>query len=278
MTVCLSGNINQDIIFSLKRFPDCHEKIVTNYYYIGQGGSAANVAWWLASLGSKARMIGCVGRDRIGDDAIEELGAVGVDTSSIVRSCRRTGLATIMSCGQDKRMIKVDGANVDIVFKEEDYFDARHIHISSLRKDLAESIIYFANRSGTTISWDPSGSIYGDLLEHVDHLFINEDDAKRNADIIAEHPPKNLVMTLNDGGCRINDSINVGSFGQETVDTTGAGDAFDAGFIHGLENGLSLKECGRWGVACASRNVMAVGSRDGFTSREDIIKKVKDGP
>ncbi|HPR41244.1 MAG TPA: PfkB family carbohydrate kinase [Candidatus Methanofastidiosa archaeon] len=275
MTVCLCGNINQDIIFSLDRFPGCHEKVTTRYYYIGQGGSAANTAWWLARMGADARMVGCVGRDRLGDDAIEDLKSAGVDTTTIGRSCRRTGLATIISCGQDKRMIKVAGANNDIPFDEDQYDNASHIHMSSVKKKMAESIVRFAERHGITVSWDPSDSLHEGILDKVDYLFMNEDEYGRHQEEVDGNPPGNIVVTMNGGGCVINGTLRVRGWEDEALDTTGAGDAFDAGFIYGLTEGFGLEECGRWGVACTALNVRNMGSRDGFSSKEELIEMVK---
>lgn len=276
MTVCLCGNMNQDILFFLERFPDFHEKVVTRYYFIGQGGSAANTAWWLSKMGVGTKMVGCVGRDSLGDDAIEGLKEAGIDTSGVSRSCKRTGLATIISCGQDKRMIKVSGANDDISFKAENFADAEHIHLSSLGEAVTGKIIRFAEENGIPVSWDPSGSIMGDVLDKVDYLFINEDDMERNSKLIENNPPKNTIITLNNGGCVINGSIKVDSFGIDALDTTGAGDSFDAGFIYGLINGMELGDCGKLGVACASENIRMVGSREGFRGLKEI-KKIMDG-
>ena len=273
MKVCSCGNINEDIIFTLKSFPEHHEKINTSYYYIGHGGSAANTAWWLASMGHRPRMVGCVGSDLMGDESIRGLEESGVETSGISRSCKRTGIATIFSSGQDKRMIKVRGANEDITFKESDYSGATHIHLSSVSENLAKGILEYAKDNGIRTSWDPSESLHAKLLDKVDYLFINEDDIGRNNAALEENRPRNIIITKNGGGCNINHEIDVPSLGWQSIDTTGAGDAFDAGFIHGLENGLGHYECAKWATACASMNVRAVGSRDGFTSL-DVLKKI----
>jgi ribokinase len=277
MSVCLCGNINQDIIFALDRFPDFHEKVVTRYYYIGQGGSAANTAWWLAKMGVGARMIGSVGRDSLGDEAIMSLKDAGVDITGISRSCKRTGLATIMSCGQDKRMIKVKGANEDIGFNEKHYENATHIHLSSVNGKLARKIVNFAHERNVTISWDPSNAIVRELLSKIDYLFMNEDEHNRYHKEIIGRPPRNLIVTKNNGGCVINDEMEIEANSESALDTTGAGDAFVAGFIYGLTKGFEPKECGRWAVACTSQNVRAFGSRDGFSSLEEIREMAIDG-
>lgn len=276
MAVCTCGNINSDMIFTLKSFPRFHEKVNTKYYYFGHGGSAANTAWWLAKMGHRPTMIGCVGRDLMGDESIRGLKEAGVETSSISRSCKRTGIATIVSSGQDKRMIKVRGANEDIAFNENDYCGATHIHLSSVAESLAKDILVYAKNNGIRTSWDPSEYLHATLMDMVDYLFINEDDLGRNREVLEENPPRNLVMTKNGGGCTMNDEIDVPTLGWQTIDTTGAGDAFNAGFIHGLENGLTPNECAKWAIACTSLNIRAVGARDGFTSLDGLKRIIKE--
>ena len=110
----------------------------------------------------------------------------------------------------------------------------------------------------------------------VDILFINEDDYKRTYDIVSKACVPITVVTKNGGGCSINSSIDIPTIQTPVVDTTGAGDAFDAGFLHAWLSGASLEHCGRYAVACSYFNIRAFGSREGFTSRTDIDKLVKE--
>ncbi|MHC1609701.1 MAG: PfkB family carbohydrate kinase [Candidatus Methanofastidiosia archaeon] len=269
MTVTCCGNINADIILDLKRFPDHHEKVVTDNYFMGQGGSAANTCWWLAKLGIKTCMVGSVGEDIYGRHAIDGLEDAGADTR-IYASKKSTGLAVVLSSKQDKRMVKIMGANEDLIFNRDDFSGSSQIHISSVGYDMAAAILAYASSKNIPVSWDPSESLYADLLPYVDLLFINEDDHRRNLSSIEKNPPKNIVVTKNGGGCTINEKHEVPSINDKVVDTTGAGDAFNAGFIYGLKNKYELIECGMWAVACSSLNIRKIGSRAGFTTIEEI--------
>jgi ribokinase len=268
MNVLFCGNMNHDIILSLPRFPKFHEKLSADTYYEGEGGSAANTCWWYAGLGGSARMCAAVGSDDRGDACVRSLRRHGVDTSHVVRVDDPTGLAVVISCGQDKRMVKVRGANDRVHCTQGTLTGIDHMHLSSVAHDVGTEAIRHARAVGATISWDPSEQLHEDLLSQVDILFINEDDYERMGQK-GTFPPT-VVVTKNKGGCTINGSIEVPTYGTTTIDTTGAGDAFDAGYLHALHMGADPWECGVWGVVCSSFNVARVGARDGFTSREDI--------
>jgi ribokinase len=268
MVICVCGNINEDIILGLDAFPSFHEKVRASALYRGQGGSAANTAWWLASLGDRARMLGCVGNDEAGHRAVEELHDAGVDTNHVARSPSTTGLAVVFSDGHDKRMVKYDGANRHISPSKEDFLGCMHLHLTSVEASVAERAISFARDVGATVSWDPSELVHPGLLTDVDILFLNEDDFRRSGGASAGVPI--TVVTKNGGGCSINGTISVGTINVPVVDTTGAGDAFSAGFVHAYLGGATLEACGRYAVACSYYAIRTFGAREGFSSREKI--------
>ncbi len=270
MTIYACGNINEDVILGVDKFPSFHEKVRASGLYRTSGGSAANTAWWLASLGGDVRMLGCVGDDAAGRTAVAELRAAGVDTSHVRCSGHTTGLAVVMSDGNDKRMVKYDGANRDLAVSRRDLAGCRHLHLSSVREDVAVAGIRAARSIGATISWDPSELVHQSLLSRVDILFLNEDDYGRSKGIIDRAGVPVTVVATNGGGCCINGSIRIGTIETAVVDTTGAGDAFGAGFLHAYLSGASLEQSGRYAVACSYFNIRKFGPREGFTSRKDI--------
>ncbi len=270
MAICVCGNINEDVILGVDRFPSFHEKIRASALIRAQGGSAANTAWWLASLGNAVRMVGCVGDDAAGQGAREELRAAGVDTAPVRSSGRATGLAVVMSDGRDKRMVKYDGANADLSVGAHDLAGCRHLHLTSVRERVAADGIRAAQSAGATISWDPSELVHPALLPLVDILFMNEDDYGRSQGDIDRAGVPVTVVALNGGGCCINGTVRIGTIETPVVDTTGAGDAFGAGFLHAYLSGASLEQSGRYAVACSSFNIRKFGAREGFTTREEI--------
>jgi len=283
MDVICIGNLNYDISFHLPGIPDVHEKVRCDNATFSCGGSAGNTACWLASLGVKTGVVGAVGNDAFGEAQIEDLKKYHVVTTHI-RRIGQSGVAVILVEGEAKRMIKYTGANA---YKEIDEYLllAEHVHISSNEKDTVKKVITICGQreiereKKITLSWDPQELLFEELLPFFNYVFINEDDLKRktginNIEMAARTlKPEVLIVTKNGGGCFIfgDTVIDVPSFNVEAVDSTGAGDAFDAGFIFGLQKKVSLEECGILGTACASLKVQHYGAR-GEIYNTDALK------
>lgn len=283
MDVICIGNLNYDISFHVSEIPDVHEKVRCDNATFSCGGSAGNTACWLASLGVHTGVVGAVGHDAFGEAQIEDLKKYNVDTTHI-NHVGHSGVAVILVEGEAKRMIKYTGANK---YKEiDDYLlQCGHVHLSSNEKETVEKVVEMCEqpqnqkqRQKITLSWDPQELLFEDLIPFFDYVFINEDDLKRKTGTTTMEEasetltPDVLIVTKNGGGCFIfgDAVIDVPSFNIEAVDSTGAGDAFDAGFIFGLQNKVSLKECGILGTACASVKVQHYGARGGICNRDTL--------
>lgn len=279
MDVICIGNLNFDISFILSQIPDLHQKIRCENATFSCGGSAGNTACWLASLGVRTSIGGAVGTDAFGQAQLDDLHKYKVDTR-LVKRTGQSGIAVILVEGEAKRMVKYTGANQ---YKEIDdtILSATHIHLSSNKKDTVEKVVETCRNSektDITLSWDPQELLFEDLLPFFNYVFMNEDDLKREtgAKTIQKAAQslksKVLVVTKNGGGCFIfGDSvIDVPSFHVTAKDSTGAGDAFDAGFIFGLKKQLTLEKCGILGTACASLSVQHFGARAGICNVHQI--------
>jgi ribokinase len=104
-------------------------------------------------------------------------------------------------------------------------------------------------------------------------LLTGEIDYCKGADFMVGRGVKIVVVKLGGDGCYVTDGRerhSIEPFKVKVVDTTGAGDAFCAGFLYGLVNSKSLFECGRLGNFVASRCVMKMGARAGLPFAEDL--------
>jgi ribokinase len=104
-------------------------------------------------------------------------------------------------------------------------------------------------------------------------LLTGEIDYCKGADIMIGRGVKIVAVKLGGDGCYVTDGHErhlIKPFKVKTVDTTGAGDAFCAGFLYGLVNEKSLFECGRLSNFVASRCVMKMGARTGLPVTEDL--------
>ncbi|NJE04050.1 ADP-dependent ribose-1-phosphate kinase [Thermococcus sp. MV11] len=274
------GNLNYDIIMLLDRFPEFHEKVNAREAFFGLGGAAANTISWLAHFGLKTGYIGAVGRDEIGNAHLEYFRSIGVDTGGIRVVDAPSGVAIAMIRGEDKRIVKYPGANL-MKGVDFDYLArTRHVHLSSNPPETIEEVVAFASENGITVSLDiGEAALPKEIEEKVDYLMMNEDEYRRKFGSLdlSLSSARNLVVTLNGGGALVRDESGriseVRGLSAEVVDSTGAGDSFDAGVIYGVLSGWSLEDAARLGMLLAYLTVQKVGARSAIVPLEEVIRR-----
>ncbi len=280
MDVIGIGNLNYDIIMLVERFPEFHEKIQAKNAFFGLGGAAANTISWLAHMGLRTGFLGTVGEDEIGEAHIAYFEKIGVDTGGIRVVSAHSGMAIVMIKGDDKRIVKFSGANELKKLDFEYLRKARHIHLSSNPPGILKEVINFASENGITVSLDIGEAKLPEGIEDkIDYLLMNEDEYKRkfgSLDLSATDA-KNLIVTLNGGGALVRDKtgeiFEIRGLSAEVVDSTGAGDAFDAGLIYGIINGWNLRDASKLGMLLAYLTVQKVGARSAIIPLEEIKEK-----
>jgi sugar/nucleoside kinase (ribokinase family) len=268
------------------------------------GSSSAITAGGAARLGLRVAMVGVVGDDALGRFMLDALGARGVDVSAcLVAPGRPTGASVILGNGTDRAILTATGTIGDL--RPEDVPDAllrraRHLHVGSyyLQPSLAAGLPGLFRRAralGLTTSvdpnWDPSGRWDGfaDALAEADLAFPNAAEACRLAGMddpveaalaLARGPrtqgsagrPVVVVKLGADGAAaatRDGSVVRVAGPAVSPVDTTGAGDTFDAGFVAAWCEGRDIAAALRLAVACGSLSTMAVGGTDGQPTRSE---------
>jgi len=277
------GNLNYDIILLLERFPEFHEKVNAENAFFGLGGAAANTISWLATFGLRTGYIGAVGRDEIGEAHLGYFKKLGVDTGGIRMVDAPSGVAVALIRGEDKRIVKYPGANL---MKEIDFdylSGSRHVHLSSNPPETVVEVVNFASERAITVSLDiGEAPLPREVEEKVDYLMMNEDEYRRKFGSLnlSLCSAKNLVVTLNGGGALVRDENGnvreVRGLSAEVVDSTGAGDAFDAGVIYGVLKGWSLEEAARLGMVLAYLTVQKVGARSAIVPLERVIEVAEE--
>jgi sugar/nucleoside kinase (ribokinase family) len=267
-----------------------HEKLVHSISLIA-GGSAAITAIAAARLGLRVALAAVVGADHAGEFMLGLLTAEGVDTASIrVRPGAATGMTVALSHGIDRAIITATGAMTSLTAGDippDLVRRARHLHVSSyflLEQSLGPGLARLfaqAQASGTTTSldtnWDPAGRWGGDQLRaalaETGLLLPNETEALH---LSGEPTLRAAIPALTAMGARV--VVKLGASGalcadgnefhrieqparspDEVVDTTGAGDCFNAGLIAGLLRGLDLPAAARLGCAAGSASSRAAG-------------------
>ncbi len=276
------GNLNYDIILTVDHFPEFHEKVNAKGASFGLGGAAGNTISWLAHMGLRTGFIGAVGNDDIGKAHIRYFRDIGTDVSGIRVVEEPSGLAVIMVRGEDKRIVKYPGANLR---KELDFgylSRTRHVHLSSNPAEIIEMVVKFAAEKDITVSVDIGEMpIPRDVEGKVDYLMMNEDEYRRKFGSLdlSLSAAKNVVVTLNGGGAVLRDengdTFEVRGLSAEVIDSTGAGDSFDAGFIYGILKGWSPVDAAKLGMLLAYLTVQKVGARSAILPIEGIVKEAE---
>jgi sugar/nucleoside kinase (ribokinase family) len=281
------GDCNPDLLLGgdvVPRFGQAEQLL--DVAELAIGGSGAIVAAGAARLGLRVALVALVGDDSLGEIQLAALRARGVDLGGVVVSPEAsTGLSVILSRGEDRSILTKLGAigalRAEVVDREL-LRGARHVHVSSyfLQVGLHDSLpdlLREARETGATVSldtnWDPSGEWDGgvrSLLTLVDCLLPNGEEAQRiageasvatAADELASRVPTVAIKLGAAGGIARSgsESVECPAPPTEVVDTTGAGDSFDAGFIAARAHGLELARCLELAVACGSLSTRAQG-------------------
>ena len=296
MDVIGFGALNLDKIYRVDKIPREDEEGFVKDVEFHPGGSAANTIVGLSRLGFKTGYIGKVGSDGDGELLLKDLKNENVDVSGVIKAEGRSGNALIFVDEKGNRAILVDpGVNDTIKFDEINlkYVSKfKLLHLTSfICKNGLDSFLSqkkLVNSLDMKISFDP-GMVYverglDDLIEilknttifmpnktEIEMLF--KEDYKKAARMATELGIEVVVVKLGKEGCYIydgKDEVFVNAERVRAVDTTGAGDAFNAGFIFGYLKGMDLESCGKLGNLVASLNIRKVGARAGLPRYEEI--------
>ena len=290
------GGLNVDKLFKANKIANAEEESFIKDCEEACGGSAANTIVGLARLGCKVGFIGKVADDREGKMLVRDFCKEGVDTSGIIR-VKRGRSGTVMGFVDEKgdRALYVDpGVNDTIEFNEINMEYAFQTHFLHLTSFVGEKSYQTQKRliqglpQTVKLSLD-LGELYArkvSILEpFIEKTFVlmpnlNElelltktADYRKGADVLLKKGVEIVAVKLGGKGCYVTDGREnhlIDAFKVQVVDTTGAGDAFCAGFLYGLISNKSLYECGRFGNFVASRCIMKMGARLGLPYLKDL--------
>ncbi len=270
------------------------------------GGSAAIVACGLAQLGMRTSLAAVVGEDEFGGIVLKRLRAVGVDVSAItVDPERPTGLSVVLSEPHDRAILTLPGTipalSADAVLEACRRLRPLHVHFASyfllpsLAAELPALLDALAAR-GTTISldtnWDPAEQWTGldEVLRRVDLFLPNREEALAIASALGGRSVTDLdeagaalsalgcrviVKAGADGGLAFEDGARVASapgLVLDVVDTTGAGDSFDAGYLAAFLGGAGDEgERLRWAAVAGSLSVRGQGGTGAQATRKELV-------
>ncbi len=287
MRILVIGEINPDLILQgYSHFPVPGREVLVDDTTLTLGSASAICAAGLARLGNNVAMLGKVGRDPWGDFCIDRLRALGVDTRFVIRDpAVKTGITVSISSPSDRALVTYLGAMERFSHQDIDstvFGGFRHVHISSFYMQRAlrphcRELFEAAHRAGLTTSLDPgydpseqwAGGL-GDTLSATDVFFPNKIEIEGITGVAdpvvgLRKLANGRTLTVAKLGARGSVALDVGiplhvpAMLVDPVDTTGAGDSFDAGFLHYWVQHKPLAEAMRFAAACGALSTLGLG-------------------
>jgi sugar/nucleoside kinase (ribokinase family) len=299
----VAGEINPDLILSDANLGVRFGQVETlvESATLAVGSSSVILACGAARLGLKTAFIGVVGKDLFGDFMLQAMQARGIDTRHvIVDAHQNTGLSVILSRVTDRAILTyvgaIDSLQADDI-SDEILGQARHLHIASyyLQRKLQPGLPALFSRAhalGLTTSldtnWDPQGNweAIRALLPLTDVFLPNENEALAisNTEGVEEIleiltndcPTVAIKMGLKGAIACQEEAITalLPALDVEVIDTVGAGDSFDAGFLYGYLQGWELEHSLALGIACGSLSNSRPGGTAGQPSLEEALPEI----
>ena len=292
--IVVVGSFNADLVSYMERMPRPGETVHGERFATGAGGKGSNQAVAAARLGAEVTFIGRVGNDVFAELAYEIWDAEGVNRQFVKRDRDvATGVAPILVDSSGENMIVVVlGANKRIQQSDIDAARERIAEADMLvvqlevNLDIVPYALQTAKAHGvaTILNPAPAAAISAETIQLADYLTPNEieletlssgdvADVASAARALLTRDDQTAVVTLGAEGAQIitpGDSIRVPSFTVDAVDTTGAGDTFNAALAVGLSEGKALEDAVRFANAAAALCVTKPGAADSAPRREDV--------
>ncbi len=300
------GELNVDVILNrIDGEPEVGKEKFAKEMHLTLGSSTAIFTANIACLGSRTGFVGMIGQDTFGHLIESSLSAKGVDTSMLIKSDKHSSGATIcLNYREDRANITYQGAMDFMGFSDinKEIFQAtKHIHLSSvfmqsgIKKDLLEILQYARDNNVTTSldpQWDPAERWdldYEKILPYLNVFLPNETELKliTHSHTLDEAIRKIApfidicVVKCGRGGSLLlqknQDSTHLDAFlNNEVIDAIGAGDSFNAGFIHAFVNGETAENAQIAGNLTGAINTTAAGGTGAFTSKEAVKEVARE--
>lgn len=297
--LCVIGSLNMDLVTTVKDFPKPGETILGESFKTFPGGKGANQAVALGRLGADVLMVGKVGEDIYGTEYLEVLKNNNVNQAGIqIEKGMSSGVAAIqVSDKGENNIVIIAGANgnVDIKYIESKFAMIKEADIFLFQLEIPmftviDTMKKLKAEGNKTIILDPApaGKLSEDIFKYIDYITPNETeiealtgksvedekDLKQAAQILIDKGVKNVIAKLGSKGAAVINKVEykkIPGFKVNPVDTTAAGDSFNAGFAFALAEGKELEECIKFGNAVGAISTTALGAQEAMPSYESVM-------
>ena len=297
--IAIMGIFVVDLAFETARLPKWGETVLGPEFRLGPGGKGSNQAIGAARLGGRVNFISRVGKDTFGEMGLRMYEAEGVNTEFvIVDAMLATGAAAILiEAGRGENAIVVTPGAASALLTED---------VDRARRRIAESAVFMTQLElpvpvveyglrvareygvATILNPAPACALDDEVFALCDYVTPNEneaaaltglpvasmEDAERAAAALLGRGARNVVLTLGARGALVKNAVlteHVAAYDAgPVVDTTGAGDAFNAGLAVGLSEGMDLVQAARFGCAVAGISVTRPGTAPSMPRRDEV--------
>jgi ribokinase len=286
--VIVVGSVNADLVVSVAELPRAGETVTGGTFARHGGGKGANQAVAAARAGASVAMVGAVGADDLGDEALRELAAEGIDVSAVARlDGVPTGVAAIVVDARGENLVAVaSGANaaIDAAVVEDAVPPGDGVVL--LGHEIPEAAVVAGIRAGRAagrrVVLNPAPArrlvdgLDGVLLTpnaHEARALTGEEDVEAAARALAARTGAPVLVTLGGEGALLfdGDAERLPAPAVEVVDTTGAGDAVNGALAAELAAGRPLREAARFAMVAAALSTQVAGARAGMPLRGEVL-------
>ncbi|WP_409404942.1 ribokinase [Priestia megaterium] len=285
--VTVIGSSSMDLVVTSNIRPGAGETVLGESFKTVPGGKGANQAVAAARLGADVSMIGCVGEDHYGKAILENFKSNGVSVENVKPvTDSDSGTAHIILAEGDNSIVVVKGANDYITpdYVEKAKEKIKEADIVLIQQEIPEETVeYVAQlcqelKVPLLLNPAPARPLKAEVIEQVSYITPNEHEAallfegKEKEEVLKQYPNK-LFITEGKQGVRYfngEKEVLVPSYQVETVDTTGAGDTFNAALAVALAEGMGFEKGIQFANCAASLSVTKFGAQGGMPTRKEV--------
>lgn len=302
--LCVIGSLNTDLVAIVDSFPKPGETVSGREFGTFLGGKGANQAVAAGRLGADIRMVGKVGDDFYGQQYITALKNNGVDAQAVgTETGVSSGIAVIeVDASGENHIVIISGANGrmdrNYIDNQRDFILEADIFLLQLEIPL-DTVIYVlqllkANDKTVILDPAPARRLPDEIFRYVDYITPNETEmgilTGKNVGNLEElqiaaaellgKGVGTVIAKVGKRGAYVitrEESFHSPVFDVEVVDTTAAGDSFNAGFAYALARGENLKECARFANAVASLSTTGKGAQSAMPTVAQVMELMNRG-
>ncbi len=275
--IAVVGSYGVGLTVELDRVPGAGETVVGRTFRRDHGGKGSNQAVGCARLGADVDFLTAIGDDAFGSDAVALWNDEGVHAHVVTTTAATMVAPIFVEPSGTNRIVIVPGALLELSRAHVDGFadsiaaaDVCLVQFE-IPVDTALYALELARRAGVRTILNPAPAPAEPIAPEVDYLTPNETEAAA-----VRGGPGTLVLTLGEQGAMLGEQ-HVRAFPATPVDTTGAGDAFNAAFAVALAEGFSDLDAVLWGCAAGAHMVEHAGVVPGLPTRAELERRLEAG-